>query len=420
MSGCESEAVKPDNKNRYEDLKVALLFACGFFGFFLVLALPVLLYAPNRPFTVPFRALSLWIFILFIWRCFARPRSMYAGPLLYCYLVWAVIYAWRLFVYSQEATYTLRGQYDYLMMGLGMCLIPGLAFFHTWDRNNLKVAHRTLATVGSLAGWMYCWIYRDGIATVGTGRMRGGEFIGDFVAINPLQVGYLGSALLILCYGTLKAKMNAWYKALSLVLMLVPGVLLIVFSNSRGPLVTLIICSIIYLCASVKRGQLLQLLLSFIAILLVGSGVIWYAVATQSILLERFVDTYYGFSEGGVHMSRLELIDLAIQQANTAPLFGEFVEIREVTHYPHNIFVEAYLATGLVGCVFFIPLICGTLFIAFKLMRARTEYAWISLLFFHYFIYVMFSTAIYSNSYFWCSLGLVLGAWQSLKLRTLA
>lgn len=402
-------------KNRFRDFPVVLMFACGFFGFFIALALPVVLYAPNRPFTIPFRAITLAVSLFFVYRAFFQPRSIYSGPLLYFYLAWVLIYGSRLFLYSQETTYTLHGQYEYLMMGIGMCLLPGLGFMFVWDKRRLNIALCTVAIVGSLANWAYCWIYRAGISSAGSGRMRGGDFVGDFVAVNPLQIGYLGSALAVVSYGVLRAKFMGHYRWLLLIIMIVPSCVLVIFSNSRGPVIALIGCSLLFLFATVKRGMIVQLLISIFFIFTATAGLVFYAIASGSVLLDRFVNTYHGFTEGGLHMSRLDLIRIAIEQGNMAPVFGEFVEIRSESLYPHNYFIEAYLATGIVGLSVFVPLMIGVLIIAFKLMRNYPSVTWVSLLFFHYFFYAMFSSALYSNSYFWCSLGLLLGVWQAAK-----
>ncbi|WP_169305334.1 O-antigen ligase family protein [Coraliomargarita akajimensis] len=352
---------------------------------------------------------------LFIWRAAVRSKSIYNGPLLWLYLLWMAIYAWRLFMYSQEVAYTRHGQYEYLVMGVGMCLVPGLGFFYAWDTRRLEIALYTIAGVGSLAGWAYCWIYRAAIFGGGFGRVRGGEFIGDFVAVNPLQLGYMGSALTVVGFGLIRSKVKGWRKLLMLGVIFAPSFMLVMFSGSRGPVAALLACILLYLLVNVKRGKLAQVFAfsSFLCVLIAGA--IWYGVVSESVLLERFVNTYHSLNEGGNSTSRLDMYQQAFDQVSGSLFFGDFVELREGLIYPHNFFVEALLVTGLAGLSVFVPLLIGTFVVALRLMRKYSRYGWVSLLYIHYFFYVMVSSSLYSNSYFWCSMGLVLGVWQGAK-----
>jgi O-antigen ligase len=156
------------------------------------------------------------------------------------------------------------------------------------------------------------------------------------------------------------------------------------------------------------------MMVTFLGICSTGVA-IWVAIITGSSMFLRFVNTYYGLSEGGNAMSRFELYEMAWQQFLDGPVFGDFVELRGAYIYPHNFFLEALISTGIVGFILFSTLALGTCILAIRLMRNYPKYGWVSLLYFHYFIYSMVSSALYSNTYFWCSLGLVLGVWQSAR-----
>jgi hypothetical protein len=403
------------NRIRVADWTGILYFGCAFFGFYLTLAIPVLLYAPNRLFTVPFRAVTLGISLYFIFRAFTGSRSVYRGFLLPVYIAWMAFYAVRLIAYSQERTSTLHGQYEYLIMGIGMCLLPGLGFLHVWHTHRLRVALHTVAFVGATAGWLYCWIYAAAIFSGGYGRLKGGQFVGDYVTVNPLQLGYMGSGLVVLAFALLRSNFRGLLKWFALPLVIAPGVLLISFSGSRGPVIALLGCFVIYIFANLKQGGLLRVMVATSLGACFLTAGIWFMIATDSALFIRFINTFYGLTEGGDAMSRFELYEMAWQQFLNGPVFGDFVELRGAYIYPHNFFLEALISTGIVGFILFSTLVLGTCILAFRLMRQYSKYGWVSLLYFHYFIYSMVSSALYSNTYFWCSLGLVLGVWQSAR-----
>jgi hypothetical protein len=410
-------------KYSFEDWGTVALFFCAFAGFALSQQICVFLYIPSRPVSVGFRLLMLSFCAFFIFRQIARPGSIYIGTLLWVFIAWACVYISRLVVYSQENVFTLHGQYTYLQMLLGMCLLPSLALMYVWDERRLKIGLYTISVGAAIGGWGYCYLYRTAIfGGGGFARVKGGEFIGDHVALNALQLGYAGSALLILVLGILFSEWKGYRKWLFIFLMSAPGLFLVGFSGSRGPVLTLLGCFILYFCANFRIRYLGRLTATTIACLaLLTLGVI-YAAVTESVLFERWTSTYYAVFEGdaGSDLSRFVLYELAWDGFIDAPLFGNFVELRSLAMYPHNFFMEALYSTGLVGFPLFLILIMGVSVIAFRLMRNFPRYSWVSLLYFHYLFFGQFSGALYSSSFFWCSLGLVLGAWQSARYNLIA
>jgi O-antigen ligase len=410
-------------KYSFEDWGTVALFFCAFAGFALSQQICVFLYIPSRPVSVGFRLLMLCFCAFFIFRQIARPRSIYIGTLLWVFIAWACVYISRLVVYSQENVFTLHGQYTYLQMLLGMCLLPSLALMYVWDERRLRIGLYTIAVGAAIGGWGYCYLYSDAIfGGGGFGRVRGGEFIGDHVALNALQLGYAGSALLILVLGILFSELRGYRKWLLIFSMSAPGLFLVGFSASRGPVIALLGCFILYVSANFRKQHLGRLMVTGIAFsVLLTLGVI-YAVATESVLFERWTNTYYALFEGEASndISRLVLYELAWEGFIDAPLFGNFIELRSLAMYPHNFFMEALHSTGIVGFTFFLILIIGVSVIAFRLMYNFPRYSWVSLLYFHYLFFGQLSGALYSSSFFWCSLGLVFGTWQSARYNLIA
>ena len=401
-----------------EDWLTVALFFCAFAGFALSQQICVVLYIASRPVSVGFRLLMLCFCAFFFYRQIARPRSIYNGPLLWVFIAWSFVYIVRVVMYSQENVFTLHGQYTYIQMLLGMCLLPSLALMYVWDERRLKIGLYTISIGSTIGGWGYCYLYRDAIfGGGGFGRVKGGEFIGENVALNALQLGYAGSALLILVLGILFSELRGYRKWLLIFSMSAPGLFLVGFSGSRGPIIALLGCFILYVSANFRMRHLGRLTgITIVFFVLLTSGVI-YAVATESVLFERWTDTYYALFEGeaGADISRLALYALAWEGFIDAPLFGNFIELRSLAMYPHNFFMDALHSTGLAGFPLFFILIMGVSVIALRLMRNFPRYSWISLLYFHFLFFGQFSGALYSSSFFWCSLGLVLGAWQSAR-----
>jgi hypothetical protein len=410
-------------KYSFEDWGTVALFFCAFAGFALSQQICVMLYIPSRPVSVGFRLVMLCFCAFFFYRQITRPHSIYNGPILWVFIAWSCVYTVRVVMYSQENVFTLHGQYIYLQMLIGMCLLPSLALMYVWDERRLKIGLYTISVGAAIGGWGYCYLYRTAIfGGAGFARVKGGEFIGDNVALNALQLGYAGSALLILVLGILFSELRGYRKWLLIFLMSAPGLFLVGFSGSRGPVLTLLGCFILYFCANFRMrhlGRLTGIAIAFFVLITLG---IIYAVATESVLFERWINTYYSLFEGesSTDISRLILYELAWEGFIDAPLFGNFIELRSLAMYPHNFFMEALYSTGLVGFPLFLILIMGVSVIALRLMHNFPRYSWVSLLYFHYLLFGQFSGAIYSSSFFWCSLGLVLGTWQSARYNLIA
>ena len=82
--------------------------------------------------------------------------------------------------------------------------------------------------------------------------------------------------------------------------------------------------------------------------------------------------------------------------------------------YPHNLIVEAFMATGLLGGLIFLYLNFRVLQLV-HLMK-DTEKFWLGLLFIQFFIFSMFSGNLYTSFFYWIFLTLVLVVNYNIKL----
>ena len=169
-------------------------------------------------------------------------------------------------------------------------------------------------------------------------RVKGGEWVGDYVALNAIQLGYAGSALLVLTFGLFSSRMTGKWRWAALAAIALPGLLLINFSASRGPPLALIFfCILLYSIANFRLRYFLRFVWGSLIILIIISAGIGYSIFTESELIGRFEETYYAIVDGddGTSISRLNLYSLAWEGFLKAPILGNFVELRLASMYPH-------------------------------------------------------------------------------------
>jgi O-antigen ligase len=76
--------------------------------------------------------------------------------------------------------------------------------------------------------------------------------------------------------------------------------------------------------------------------------------------------------------------------------------------YPHNFFLEAFMATGFLGGIPFMILIGLSIIQSYKVIKTNHPASWIIILYLQFIVFGMFSTGLYSSQDFWCLLFYIL------------
>jgi len=378
---------------------VALLVVGATFGYSAVLMVAAALEVPSRGFTIPYRLTFLAFCILLLF----RSRRTIIGNLRQSWLMIAfstfwVLYGLRLLLDIYIEPVELRlSPLDYLYLSLGGSLIPALAFGATPPSRELPRVFLILAVFGGITTLVSTWMFRDFIG-VNIGRI--GTEKTD-IALGALSIGYMASSLAVLGFFMIiqrRSRQSVLGGAALVSIAFVP----LAISASRGPVTAITSCLLIHLIARIRTGKPAWSLL--LALGLAGSSSLLYEllVLTGSNLVSRFDQ----LTQDGMSVSDLRIrlwID-AWSQFLASPLLGSGLEEKLTLYYPHNILIESYMATGVVGGTAFLLFLIGALHLSFKILfnKALCDMAgWIPLLFIHYSIYGMLSGAIYTNVGFW-------------------
>lgn len=297
-----------------------------------------------------------------------------------------------------------RNVSDYWYWAVGACLVPMLALLTYPNRNYLANSYKAAFVMATIAAFLTASLGTGLIQTeygpgYDTGRLQ-------LQSLNAISVGHLGLSLLILSIWPL---INGWngswgYRRIISIGAGLLGLYLLVAAASRGPLVTLILVLFFYFMAQdFKRYWRVLTVVALLFVLMIQAG---------SYLEE--VGTYRAFSRAeGAFSGQDEAVSErqiaykgAVNQFIQSPIIGDSLEEKETRLYPHNVVLESFMATGLIGGLPFVILILYGIYISFRNLKMKSEHGWIALLFIQYLIAAQFSGALYASSILWTFLAL--------------
>lgn len=287
----------------------------------------------------------------------------------------------------------------YWMWGVGVCLIPftslAISVPKTVDWQRLFIWMYLLlsfsAVIAFLAGSAVAVDSVSG-SYVETGRLR-------LDALNPISVGHMGvSVFLLSVWMLLNNKLN-FFKKIVVICLLVLGCYLTIAANSRGPLVAAGLCLFLLIFSSSSRKKFLSFFILIIC-LIVFSPVAKYLEDEHGLTTYSRILGQSQKNEENVVVRENTYMN-SINEFSDSPIFGAGLEESQSGSYPHNIVIEAFLATGIFSGLLFLGCLIFLSVRAFLIMSKDPAAGWCGLLFFQYLIAAQFSGAIYTVSTFW-------------------
>ena len=252
------------------------------------------------------------------------------------------------------------------------------------------------------------YIYYDAIGT-GVGRISllVYEDPSQESTISPLALSYGSGLGISLCLYSLFFEKTTFWKRIYLFAVIGASLVIFFMGSSRGALVAVLLSIIcLFLYSNYKNKIiaaffiLISIPLSFILSEKIGSN-----------LFERTDDALSSGDTSG----RNELWQDAWGQFVNSPILGGRIEVSGI--YPHNMFLEVIMATGIVGLVlFFIPFF-RTLYNGIKISNKDKIYLIPLIIFINGFSQNMFSGAIYNMTLLSVGYGIFLSNFNYSKLK---
>jgi len=347
----------------------------------------------TRYYSIPLRLLMIVIMTIFIKRNFKNLRK--SKDVIFVFFCFSLIYLIKI-LFTNEVFGNYRySQLEYFFYYVSYCFLPFL-FFSSIDLskyfNHIK---NGLFVSGLLLSVLTIISFRQLLESGGIARISQLSYQTGEAVISPLALAYSGSLTIIVCLFCLFFEKNNFKKSLIYLIAIILSLIPFFLGASRGALLSVGLCVILYFFLSSIKGKTVFLVLSVISfpfflfmIELSGTGLF---VRTSSTI------------DSGNSSGREYLWADAINEFKDNPVFGGRIEVSGI--YPHNIFLEVLMAMGAVGFVVFILFIIFSMLKLKKIERHKRIFIYAILIF--AFSMSMFSGGLYSSIIFFSTLGLL-------------
>ncbi len=404
------------NFYRMEKVAAGFLFCFGFFAFTCTLLLVVFAGLSSRMITVPYRVLFLFGSIAVVLWALINGLSMPRRGCFLLILPFWIILGMRILVEWGGATAVDSLRYrDLFYQSFLQCFVPMVAFWRGYTFPAYRIGLKGLMLFGFISCVFATWLYRGAFVS-GIGRLHEGVSVGDVVALNPLNLSYLGSAMIVLGMTLLidsESFKNKHIGRLASFLAIAAGVPAFLLGASRGSVIAIFACSLLLLFGRVKF-QSARKVLVFVGFLgLVGVGLFYFAYITESSVFARFLTLSEQF-DGASPNIRVSIWRNAIDLFWSSPIWGAALSL-EGGLYPHNHILESFMISGVIGGIPFVAVMLMGLGKAFYIARRSSQLTWIGVVFVHYFVAGLVSNSIMTSAFLWFALAAVFGASSTLE-----
>jgi O-antigen ligase len=389
-----------------------LIAFINFIGFYAIIILVLFLgfEQQSRYFTIPARLLvAMAILLGFYLKNYRQADNHFVY---WCFLGFFLVYFFSLYTKAAAGKdHLIRPEYEVGLYSFIYAIIPFLYFAEKKEARLYRIFYNAIIASGLLLSVLCLYLYGD-ILLSGYSRISLARHNVFFQIISPLLLSYSGALILGLTlsrlfWGETSMKQFIWYGVIFLF-----GLIPFFLGASRGSVVALLLPFMII--SLVKFSRKIRVKTLFI-LGLFTMVTIFLAAYVGTGVFTRVLRILHDIQYGGASVVRLEIWSAAIDQFLSSPIFGSSIGM-EKYFYPHNIFIEVLMSTGLIGFLPFALLIIYSFHKSFLIIKHRPEFIWITVLFWQGFILQLFSGALYTAVFFWSGLGLITGI--DIKNRT--
>lgn len=362
----------------------------GVVGYPIIAAAVEFLNLDSRTLTIPFRAiLAFSSAIAVLGFLLRRPRFRLSIFWLAWFSFWA-IYLARLLLDGRLNPDALQlPEWEYWVYAVGVSMLPAMA---VGTRGGISDDARTmnrliLAGIAAILLTMAVLHVNYGLdlSSLSSAFLRA-----ETETLNPIALGHLAATCIIVSLCGLLAKQTGrtkWFPIYFAALFF--GVLGLIMSGSRGPVLSLVV---VFAVALIRTKLIFKLVMGLIAI-----GAVVAVAINPSMLDFYFVERVT--TQMWEDSTRIGLLAEAIGLITEHPIMGNGVDPMPV--YPHNIIIEAFMVGGVVLGLLTIVLIGTTAIKVIQNGNVTLPGAWIPLLFIQYVVAAMVSGSLYIVAPMW-------------------
>lgn len=362
----------------------------------------------TRVFTIPARLIVI-LLLISIFYLKAESKQVIFEKYLIFFLFFSLTYLVRIFYSMADGFSGHKSATEILLYFISFVFIPIVTLSSTkFSIIENKVIAKSLLTGCFLFSLFSLYFYRDYLGST----LRLAASSGDESIISPLFLSY-ASALGLGLSSVIVITKNTYFK------------------NYTFLYCTMLICFFPFFLGA-SRGSVLAILATYLVVVTLMPGykkkmtvvalLMFLAIASiisisflGSDVFDRFLSIQEDVKDGNDTAIRLVTWIHAWDQFTSSPIFGDSLEGTYDNYYPHNIFLEVLITTGLVGFIPFLIFIYLVSIKALKIIRNYPKDGWIVVPFIQGIVQGFFSGALYSSA--WLAIGLALILSYSYKGR---
>jgi len=364
------------------------------------------------------------------------PKKLPLG--MYIFLLFWVIYGIRLVYDIEFRGVTFQDKSGFYIYGyaFGNSLIPALAVFLNTSLLKGKRLIDNLFLIVLMANLCILlplvFIDPGGIMGVLTKRSELIVFIHEIPVnlINAITISFFGGILSLVTFWLLlnRKKFGSWYHEMFIWFLLLVGLFNLLAGASKGPFISFLIVGFYMVIVWVRSHDTVYRskkiwypVLITIVLALAATGILyWQFERISNMMIFTRLENFLHWGSDASSNVRMELWKSALNQFLAHPFIGDKFLTDYLNFYPHNLILEALMATGILGTFFFLSFIVQPFYFFYRLPKEDKSdlmIIWIALL--AVFLLAMVTGGLFSSPDFWIMSAVAIGLFQQYTQKKL-
>lgn len=229
-----------------------------------------------------------------------------------------------------------------------------------------------------------------------------GRMVGN-ASMDTIGFGHLGVTIVIASMAVMQER--SWLWKIAGAVTIIMGVGIMFGAGSRGPMVAIVVCVLVYLYAKgYKMSAIFAIPIILLLFYLLYPVINNFFTDQGNFAIERIYNSIFRADEmEDVTSLRDALYAEMTDSFLSHPILGDSFLLKD-GQYVHNFVFEAFLATGVLGGTVFLLLMACTLVYAVRLIQINPIFIFAALLFVQHMSYGMFSRSLAILPVFWFSM----------------
>tara|TARA_R110002072_G_scaffold258339_1_gene417010 strand:- start:9493 stop:10674 length:1182 start_codon:yes stop_codon:yes gene_type:complete len=343
-------------------IEKSIIYIISFFlysGYYVILSLFFISNQVDltRFYSIPLRMLLSVLMVFFIFKKWKTLKK--SNVAIRVFILFSLLYIFKVLFSENLGSFLSRNWYEYIFYFISYAFLPFL-FFSSVDLNKHKnTILNALIFSGFLLSILTVIFFKDVLLTGGVSRINLLTYETEEAVISPLALSYSGALTFLLCLYRLLYTNLRGVTLFYILLTMIASSLIFLLGSTRGALLAVLLGAIAFIYFSNAKRKIF-----FVFLFAALTPLIIYAIEfTGSSIIERTISSY----ETGDTSGREKLWSEAFQEFLNYPILGGRIEVSGI--YPHNIFLEVMMATGLLGLILFLYFFFKSFLNGYKLAK---------------------------------------------------